>query len=212
VRLAPAGRTTWNLSAALDDSGTAWIAFDATAGTRSDELFLIRTDRKQSEIFRLSPDDGFASKYPDIGLSGGTAALTWFDERDGNQEIYLFASAFADFVAALNERFSARARRITNTPGESIGAYVAINGDAVGLAWCDKSPGQHEIYFQRFDGSGSPLGHIERLTHTSTESMIPAIKPVRDGFALVWSEYAPAANGHIGGRSEIAFAWTRIKH
>ena len=39
-----------------------------------------------------------------------------------------------------------RARRVTDTKGESIGAYVAWNHNRIGLAWCDNTPGQQEVY------------------------------------------------------------------
>jgi len=37
-------------------------------------------------------------------------------------------------------------------------------------------------------------------------SLIPAVEPWRNGFALAWSEFVPATPGGHGGRSEIAFA------
>jgi hypothetical protein len=203
--IAPAGRTTWNLNAALDDRGRAWVAFDANVGTRSDELFLARIDKTESHVVRLTADDGKASKYPDIAIRGGRAALTWFDERDGNQEVYLVVAPTGD----LRESADSHARRVTETPGESIGAYVAWNGDRLGLAWCDNTVGQHEIYFESFDREGRPLEPPRRVTNNPTQSLIPAIRRARDGFALVWNEFTPGpAGGHDPrGRSEIAFSF-----
>jgi len=205
-RLAAAGKTTWNLNATLDSEGIAWVVFDAKAGTRSDELFLARASRNNTEIVRVTSDDGFASKYPDLALNADRAALTWFDERDGNQEVYFFAGSRGELV----ENMERRSRRVTNTAGESIGAYIAWNGNRVGLAWCDKTPGQHEIYFETFDAMGLPLQEPQRLTYTRTESLIPAIKAIAGTFALVWNEYAPKGPGHTtGARSEILFAYAR---
>lgn len=202
-RIAPAGPTTWNLNAAVDAGGVAWLVFDAQADTRADELFLARIDQTDSRVVRLSADDGFASKYPDLALSERGAALTWFDERDGNQEIYLAVVP----IDALDDGVEALARRVTNTPGESIGAYVAWNGARIGLVWCDNTPGQDEVYFQRFDAAGAPLADAVQLTHNATQSLIPAIRPWRDTFALVWNEFAPGTQGPHGsdGRSEVFF-------
>jgi len=204
-KLAPAGRTTWNVNATVDSSGRAWVVFDAKVGTRADELFLVRTDKNNTELLRLTDDDGFASKYPDLALNGDRAALTWFDERDGNQEVYAFIGGRND----LGEGLERSSRRITHTPGESMGAYIAWNEDRVGLAWCDKTPGQHEIYFEAFDRMGLPLHDAKRVTHTRTDSLIPAIKAVGAGtFALVWNEYAAKGPGHTtGARSEIVFGF-----
>src|SRR5690606_30547671 len=95
-----------------------------------------------TRLARISTDDGFASKYPDLALGEHGAALTWFDERDGNREIYLTVGA----LEALRGGAEARAQRITTTPGRSIGAYLDWNGSRIGLAWSDDSSGSYEIY------------------------------------------------------------------
>jgi hypothetical protein len=197
--LAPAGRTTFNLNAAIDSSNSAWLVFDAKANTRSEELFVVHDDKAGSAVFPLGEDDGKPSKYPDLAIAGRRAALTWYDERDGNQEVYLSVTSIGDL--------GGRPLRVTNTPGHSIGAYVAWNGERVGLAWSDDSEGQNEIYFQPFRADGTPAAGPTRITNNSTSSLIPAIRPAGNGFALAWSEYEGAADSahDAAGKSEIAF-------
>ena len=210
-RVAPAGRTTWNLNAAVDSRGRAWLAFDATAGTLFDELFLARVGKTTSRVVRVTDDDGVASKYPDVAFSGDRVALTWFDERDGNQEVYLTVAPVLelDELPEHPRNLERRVHRVTETPGESIGAYVTWNGRRVGLAWCDNTEGQHEIYLQQFDADGVALGAQTRLTHNPTHSLIPAIRAWRDGFALVWNEFMAGRGGPHGAdaRSEIWFSF-----
>jgi hypothetical protein len=200
----------------VDAAGRGWIAFDARAGTHSEELFLARVDRGGAiALDRLTADDGKPSKYPDVALSGADAALTWYDERDGNQEVYL--AIVGTDLAGVGADFSwpgieSRARRVTNTPGASIGAYAAWNGDVLGLAWCDDSDGgQHEIFFQTFGRDGAPQAGPRRITNNDTASLIPSIRAARGTFALAWNEYtAPPGDGHGStGRSEIAFTVLR---
>ena len=196
LRLAPAGITTWNMNAAVGEAdGEAWVVFDAAVATRADELFLVRVTPEHRNIIRLTADDGFVSKYPDIELMGDRAAITWFDERDGNREVYLLAGA-------PTERY-----RVTRTAGESIGAYVGSNGQRVGLAWSDVIDGQHEIFFQTFDSEGDSLASPLRVTNTSTASLVPAIVGAGPGFALAWNEGVIGARDdhRSGGRSEIVF-------
>jgi hypothetical protein len=205
-RLAPASRTTWNLNGRVRGPGEVWIVFDAKIETRSNELFLLRATKSNADLSRLTADDGAASKYPDVVFAGDRAALTWFDHRDGNDEVYLFAGPISEFRGDIDHRSS----RVTSTPGESMGAYIAVNGDRLGLAWCDNTPGQHEIYFQPFDLSGSPRADARRLTRTPTQSLIPSITAFRDSFALVWNEFAPKGPGHASdSRSEILFSLIR---
>lgn len=209
-RLGPAGQTTWNVNATIDDRGRAWVAFDARVNSRADEIFVARVGKATSQVTRVTADDGMPSKYPDLAVANGRVALTWFDERDGNKEVYLFVAREDELIEGLEQR----ATRITNSPGESIGAYVAWNAKRrrFGLAWCDNSVGQHEIYFLSVDDRGTPIEAARRLTSTSTDSLIPAIKPFGDGFALAWSEYTPAkrdTHESDDARSEIVFALVR---
>jgi hypothetical protein len=206
MRLAPAGRTTWNLNATLDDEGGVWLVFDAIAETRAEELFLVRTHLEGVPIVRqVTPDDGFASKYPDIAVADGRAALTWFDERDGNQEVYVAVAPAVEIGASLG----AVAQRVTHTPGHSIGAYLDWNADRFGVAWSDDSSGQHEVFFQAFDAFGGRIGEQRQVTRTPNASLIPAIRPWHAGFILAWNETDVPAEpaGHTGNlRSRIVSA------
>lgn len=191
-----AGTDTWNLNAAIS-GGVFHVVWDARLGERAHELHLARIAGGAVRRVRLSADDGHASLYPDLAINGrGDAALTWFDEKDGNTEIYLT-------IAPLSRLLKGQApegRRITHTPEGSIGAYLAWNGDRLGLVWCDGQEGQNELYGQAFDRAGNPAGDIQRLTHTPAQSSIPSIRAAGKGFLIGWNEYqsgSDAAHGRI---------------
>lgn len=207
VLLGLAGATTWNLNAAITAWGEAWVVFDAEAGTQVEELFLATLSDGRATLSQLSADDGIRSKYPDVALAAGRGAITWFDERDGNQEVYLAAASTDE----LRSSIEARALRVTDTPGRSIGAYVAFNGDRIGLAWSDDGGGSYDIHFQPFDAAGAPLAPARKVTDTAADSMIPAIKAWRDGFALAWDEVVPGAQGmhDSNTRAEVLFTTVR---
>ena len=200
--LAPVGPTTWNLNGAMDAGGTPWVVFDAKAGTKADEIFAAHAVASPT-VVRLTDDDGKPSKYPDIVFGGGRAGLTWFDERDGNREVYFWSGAPDDLGSGVERS----ATRVTRTPGESIGAYVSWNAGRFGLAWNDDSPGQHEIFFEPFDGGGRSLAPARQVTNSRTASLIPSIRPAKSGFALAWNETELSAEGHEAPRrSDIGFA------
>jgi hypothetical protein len=207
VRLGAASETTWNLNAAIGATGDAWVAFDAEAGTRVEELFLARLVDGRATLARISADDGMRSKYPDLALEGMHGALTWFDERDGNREVYLAVAPAAELLLSVEEH----ARRVTLTPGASIGAYVAWNRDRVGLAWSDNTAGNYEVFFQPFDAAGNALAPARALSDTPTSSLIPAIEPWRDGFALAWDEVALGSSSAASDstRGEVVFTTVR---
>jgi hypothetical protein len=200
VRLGAASKTTWNLNASLDESGKAWVVFDAEVTTRSSEVYVAQADTPGA--IRLTKDNGAPSKYPDLSIgAGGRAALSWQDERDGNVEVYVLTGR----VSELTGEIDGRSRRITDTPGESIGAYLVWNGDRLGLAWSDKTSGQHEVYFTSFDANGTMREAPRQITDNSTWSIVPAIRPSGAGFALAWNEYVPASVEIHDGTSEVFF-------
>ena len=78
----------------------------------------------------------------------------------------------------------------------------------VQAAWSDNTDRQHEIYFQPFRADGRALAAARRVTTNSSASLIPAIVPTTDGFALAWNEYVAAASGKPA-TSQIAFTVVR---
>lgn len=202
IRAADASTDTWNLNAAVDAAGNFHVVYDATLGTQGKELQLLRIAGDEVKQRRLSADDGHASVYPDIALSTDQAALTWFDSRDGNEEIYLYTGA----LATLFSDGDIAGQRITQTPGASSGAYLAWNGSRLGLAWCDNISNQNEIFFATFDSGGKPLVAARQLTRTAAQSAIPSIRPWGSGFAIAWNEYqlGDSSAGQAGIASSAA--------
>ena len=86
------------------------------------------------------------------------------------------------------------ARRLTDTPGDSIGAYLAWSGDRLGVAWSDNSDDAYQIYLETFDTSGHSLNPATQLTRSRAQSMIPDIHGWHQGFLLSWGEVV--FNGH----------------
>ena len=208
-RIADASPTTWNLNLRTDENGVSWVVFDARSGTRAHELFLARVERDRVTVDRLSADDGTASVYPDLAFGGGRIAVTWWDTRDGNAEVYL---AVVD-EEGLPSGIDREARRVTCTAGESIGAYVSWDGTGFGLAWSDEvEPDRpHDVFFQRFTAAGVPEQAPRRLTDNPTASLIPAIRGAGSRFALAWNEDHVEERGDHrgGGRSEVVFTFAR---
>ncbi len=191
MQVGRASPETWNLNAAVHD-GAFVIAYDATLGTEAPELHMITVRNGVAEHRRLSEDDGHASLYPDLQFSAsGRAALTWFDERDGNQEVYLL-TADAD---ALGSTGTAKARRITDTPEDSIGAYLAWNGEVIGLAWSDRVEGRRDIFTQQFSAEGHPTSPVYRVGSSLEHAGVPAIRGRNGGFLIAWNDYVLRGDG-----------------
>jgi hypothetical protein len=179
-----ASNDTWNLNAAMGTDGAFYVVYDAHAASRAKEIELIRAGTDGVRSTRISTDDGSDSTYPDIAFSGDRAAIAWSDMKDGNAEVYVAAGPIDALIADI----AAHSRRVTQSRGTSIGAYLAWNGPRLLLAWCDDTEGPMEIYREEFDAAGSPTGNIQRVTRTTTDSLIPAVRPLGSGFALAWTE------------------------
>jgi hypothetical protein len=190
VQVARASKTTWNLNAAIDTLGRAWIVFNARVSTRADELYIASLDSTGAQVRRLTADDGRASRYPDIAISANRLGIAWFDERDGDQEVYLFAGE----LGSLDE-FPRQTTRVTSTRGHSIGAYLTWSAGTLGVAWCDDSSGHYSTYFQQFDAQGRSMRDPERLSNPSARVWVPAIHAVPDGFVAAWSEFTSSGRG-----------------
>ncbi|KPL66891.1 hypothetical protein SZ64_01510 [Erythrobacter sp. SG61-1L] len=197
-----ADRDTWNLNAAVAD-GRMVLALDAAGSGDTNELHLIEVTEQGSRHVQLTPDDGHASLYPDLQVNeAGQAALTWFDERDGNREVYLSVGPLADFLTG----HMAAPIRVTHGEGESIGAYLAWNGDRVGLVWSDEAAGQRRIFAQAFGSAGRPLAEARQLSSGPGKSSIPAIRASGAGFLVAWNDYEMEGSG---GHAQVT--WSRAR-
>ena len=205
-KISDASRTTWNLNTDVMSDGNIALVFDAEYETQSSELYLADISIYASEVYRLSADDNMASKYPDLAVYEDLAAITWIDEKAGNNEIYLnFFNIDSLSGGSPPSPLDYTALRITETQGDSIGAYLSWNKNILGLAWNDNEEGPHEMYFQSFDASGVAVTPATRLTNTAENSLIPAIQPWNEGFILVWNEVIPGEHGSgpASSRSQI---------
>lgn len=184
-----ASSSTWNVNAGTYKNRFI-LTYDAQIDTKAPELQMVVISDGSATQHRVSADDGFASLYPDMQINRhGEAALTWFDERDGNQEVYFALAPFEHFMSGLPE-----AKRVTYSKGPTIGAYAAWNGSRLGLAWVDSVAGRSDLYAQVFAADGAALGPAKAITspggkeHTGNAG-VPAIRALDDGFLIGWNGY-----------------------
>jgi PKD repeat protein len=126
-------------------------------------LFLLPT---QFMLAQWEPDvrltnDPFSSfnygQY--IASSGDTVHVVWYDDRDGNYEIYYKRSL--DGGSTWGEDI-----RLTNRPYSSKNAAIALSGSVVHVQWNDDSDGNTEVYYKRSTDGGNSWGEDTRITYT----------------------------------------------
>jgi len=204
-RIGRASWDTWNLNAAVHGKHFI-ITYDAAQNTAAHELHMLDVTADDVRHHLLSVDDGQPSLYPDLQINAaGQAALTWFDKRDGNEEIYLIVAP----LELLGTNSMPAPRRITNDKSASIGAYAAWNGATLGLAWSDSPYGSREIFVEIFDSTGRSFGPRRAISASRGQASIPAIRPSASGFLVAWNDYtADKGDAHGTDTSSVAeFKW-----
>jgi hypothetical protein len=202
--VAAAGSNTWNLNAAVDRDGALHVLFDAATASRAKELHWVRVRGDAIDDRRASRDDGIESAYPDIALDGTRYAVTWFDSRAGNSEVYLRCGQL-DPSGALPANLlldEDAALRVTHTPAESTGAYVAWQDERVVLAWIEGEGAHRVLWLQQFDPDCHPAGAARRVDGRGAEAGVPSLAASAAGLLLAWNgqRAVPAAANQGRGR------------
>ncbi|MBW2261031.1 MAG: hypothetical protein JRG91_03580 [Deltaproteobacteria bacterium] len=189
---------------------------DTDSASLSDELTVVWTgsqyamswvdDRHgNAEIYfvRLSPlaevtggvvritDDGGASVGPSLAWSGSQFGLSWTDDRDGNEEIYL----------ALIDPDGSKVDgdvRLTDASGASVDSSLVWGNVEFAVSWSDDRDDDQEIYFLLVAADATP-GTAARLTDSSGASARPSLAWAAGGYGVSWDD-------DRGASHEIYFA------
>lgn len=140
----------------------AWVAGGGDPAVLEAALHTFEQHLAQSihdwEIYTRRSDDGGQTWGPIVrlthapGLShrpsivadmadGDHVTVLWFDDRDGNQEIYAKESADGGQTWGADQR-------LTRAPGDSRHVSVATAGGELYAVWYDERDGNPEIYFK----------------------------------------------------------------
>jgi len=95
-------------------------------------------------------NDTATSGYPYVCVSGQYVHVAYWDNRDGNFEIYYNQSTDVGITWTSDTR-------LTNSPGSSEAATISTSGSIVHVAWYDGRDGNWEIYYKR-NPTGNPVG------------------------------------------------------
>lgn len=134
--------------------------------------------------FRLTnnPDSSLTSPNNArcIAALGGTVHAAWFDNRDGNYEIYYKRST--DDGAAWSSDM-----RLTTDNAVSQRPSIAVAGSFVHLVWNDRVSNE-EIYYKRSTDAGLTWEANVRLTNNANLSMFPSVCVAGSVINVFWAE------------------------
>ncbi len=116
-----------------------------------------------------------------LGASGQLVHALWFDNRDGNYEIY--------YKRSTNQGKSwGTDTRLTSNTGESRYPSVSTDGQMLHLVWRDARDGNPEIYYKKSTDTGLTWGTDTRLTTDSGVSLPPSMTVSGSTVQVVWND------------------------
>src|SRR5918996_4526525 len=141
-----------------------------------------------SNIENLSNDNGI-SYGARIVISGNNVYVVWNDGSTGKGDIYFKRSAD-------NGTSFSSTQNLSNNPGNSTAAQIAVYQDNVYVVWEDATTGNGDIYFKASLDNGTSFGDIENLSNNTSFSGSFHMAISGSNVYVVWTDNA-TGNGDI---------------
>lgn len=132
------------------------------------------------------------SWYTSLAWTGSEYGVGWYDNRDGENEIYFRRISESGMPLGSDVR-------VTDT-GDSRRPAVVWAGDEYGIIWHDDRDGNYEIYFARLSDIGMLLAAEIRVTNDAHSSQSPVMAWTGHDYGIAWQD-------DRDGNSEIYFKW-----
>ncbi len=189
------GGASWSGDTRLTDN-LSFSAFPCIASIGSTVYVVWEDDRDGNyEIYyKKSTDNGstwgtdtrltYASAYSGdqvIALSGLNVHIAWYDERDGNSELYYKRSTNGGVSWSADTR-------ITIDPGLSQSPCIAASGSFVHIFWDEDRDLNGEVYYIRSTNEGAGWEPPIRLTYDSAWSWNPSVAVSNNNVHVVWCD------------------------
>lgn len=121
------------------------------------------------------------SDVPSISMSGTFVHVVWYDERDGNREIYYKRSTDQGISWSIDTR-------LTNNIEYSWNPNILSRESAVHLVWHDGRDGNSEIYYKFSSDNGVNWGLDTRITNNPADSYNPFVSVSGPLVHVVWHD------------------------
>jgi len=131
-----------------------------------------------------SPANSWA---PSLAARDQYVWISWFDNRDGNFEIYTKRSLDGGVSWSSDTR-------LTTTAAESQRPSIALRGQQIFISYweadrlADTDGGNEEIFVLRSDDLGLTWGPPDRLTFASGSSKLPSLAAAASGVHVTWTD------------------------
>jgi len=122
-------------------------------------------------------------------VGNDSVQVVWTDNSTGNGDIYYKRSAD-------NGTSFGSTQNLSNNPGNSTAAQIAVYKDNVYIVWEDATTGNGDIYLKKSMDNGTSFGNIENLSNNTSFSDSFHIAISGSNIYVVWTDDA-TGNGDI---------------
>ncbi len=201
-----ASTTTWNINGIYHPDATLLIILDTEFETKSNEIYVITSspELRDSRQRRLSEDDGFPSKYPDIAPTDDGYGIAWYDSKEGDENNN---GVYFAFLHSLTDEL--KSTRMTLRDGNSYGATIAWNGSTFTIPYINNATGEYQIYVLTIDPASPQAKEDIQLTYSKNDSFFPAISLLDGGFGIAWDDMRHNEDPDDLDNSELFFTYYR---
>ncbi len=189
------------LTAAMDGSGNSVVVWEDDRNGSNYDIYMQRYNSSGTPVgsnTRVNDDAAYTYVHnqPSVGVDGGgNIIVTWYDNRDGSNHIYVQRYYASGGTNGANIRIG------DNVPSEQYSPTIAVTSSGASvIVWEDYRNGD-DIYLQRFDASGNPVGINTKVNDNggTSERYWPSV--VFDGnsnFLVAWQDYRNGQPDIIG--------------
>jgi len=212
-----------------DDDGRSFKAYPAAAGRNSGDFVITWQSGSISNIyaqiysssgiplgsnFKINDVNSDKSVFPSIAMNqSGNFVITWQDHRDGNYDINpnIYAQKYDSSGTAVGSNF-----RVNDDVGTFDQTYPAIAMDDSSkfiITWYDYRNENDDIYAQRYDPSGSPLGsnyQVPISQYVSFAQQYPAVAVNSSNICFTWQDNRRARSWDIYAKV-VDWSWTKVE-
>jgi hypothetical protein len=126
-----------------------------------------------------------------IAVYQNNVYIVWSDATSGNGDIYFKRSI-------TNGTSFESTRNLSNTPGNSTDAQIAVYQNNVYIVWSDATSGNGDIYFKRSITNGTIFSETRNLSNNTGLSSDPQLFAVGRNVYVAWTDSS-------SGNNEILF-------
>jgi hypothetical protein len=173
-------------SAAISGEDVVVVWYDDLPGNY--DIFLCRSvdGGATFETAANLSDNAGSSAMPSVVISEKDVVVVWYDDTQGNYDIFLGRSpnGGANFIPPVH---------LSNNAGDSFGPSVAISGEDVVVAWYDDTLGSEEIFFRRSMNRGATFETAINLSNDLGGSAAPSVALSGEDALVVWQDGTPGS-------------------